>query len=195
VLAVNPRGSSGRGAAFAQAQMARWGTVDVADVSAGISHVLAMGVADPDAIGVGGWSYGGILSNYMIASDARVKAAVAGAGMANFIGGYGVDQYAREYELELGLPWEETDRWLALSYPFLRAERIEAATLYLCAEEDWNVPCSGSLQMYQALRAERVPTQLVVYPGETHSLSVPSYLRDRIERSLDWYDRYLKQDN
>lgn len=195
VLAVNPRGSSGRGAAFAQAQMARWGTVDVADVSAGISHVLAMGVADPDAIGVGGWSYGGILSNYMIASDARVKAAVAGAGMANFIGGYGVDQYAREYELELGLPWEETDRWLALSYPFLRADRIEAATLYLCAEEDWNVPCSGSLQMYQALRAERVPTQLVVYPGETHSLSVPSYLRDRMERSLDWYDRYLKQDN
>jgi len=192
VLAINPRGSSGRGAAFAQAQMARWGTVDAADISAGITHVLGMGVADPDAIGVGGWSYGGILSNYMIASDPRVKAAVAGAGMANFLGGYGVDMYAREYEQELGLPWVETDRWLALSYPFFRAAEITAPTLYLCAEEDWNVPCSGSLQMYQALQAEGVPTGLVVYPGETHSLSVPSYLRDRIERSLAWYGRWLR---
>lgn len=191
VLAINPRGSSGRGAVFAQAQMARWGTVDAADISAGITHVLAMGVADEDRIGVGGWSYGGILSNYMIASDPRVKAAVAGAGMANFLGGYGVDMYAREYEQELGLPWEQTDRWLALSYPFFRADEISAATLYLCAEEDWNVPCSGSLQMYQALRAEGVPTGLVVYPGETHSLSVPSYLRDRMERSLAWYGRWL----
>ena len=195
VLAINPRGSSGRGAAFAQAQMARWGTVDAADISAGITHVIGMGVADADRIGVGGWSYGGILSNYMIASDPRVKAAVSGAGMANFLGGYGVDMYAREYEQELGLPWEQPDRWLALSYPFFRAGEITAATLYLCAEEDWNVPCSGSLQMYQALRAEGVPTGLVVYPGETHSLSVPSYLQDRIERSLAWYGRWLRGDD
>ena len=192
VLAINPRGSSGRGAEFAQAQMARWGAVDAADISAGITHVLGMGVADPDRIGVGGWSYGGILANYMIASDPRVKAAVSGAGMANFLGGYGVDQYAREYELELGLPWEQTGRWLSLSYPFLRAGEITAPTLYLCAEEDWNVPCSGSLQMYQALKAEGVPTGLVVYPGETHGLTVPSYLRDRMERSLAWYGRWLE---
>lgn len=193
VLGVNPRGSSGRGAAFAQAHMARWGTVDVADISAGIDHVLALGVADPEAIGVGGWSYGGILTNYMIASDPRIGAAASGAGMANFLGGYGADQYGRDYELEIGRPWEETERWMALSYPFYEAERITAPTLYMCAGEDANVPCVGSEQMYLALRSLGVPTQLVVYPGENHGLTVPSYLRDRMQRQIDWYDRWLRR--
>lgn len=192
VLAINPRGSSGRGADFARAQMARWGSVDAADISAGISWAIDNGIADPQAIGVGGWSYGGILSNYMIASDPRVGAAVAGAGMANFFGGFGVDQYARDYVIELGTPWEDTARYMELSYPFFRADQITAPTLYLCAEEDWNVPCEGSLAMYQALLTEEVPTTLVVYPGQNHGLVVPSYLRDRMERSVAWYDLHLR---
>lgn len=192
VLAINPRGSSGRGAEFAQAQMGRWGGPDAADISAGITWAIDNGIADPEAIGVGGWSYGGILSNYMIASDPRVGAAVAGAGMANFFGGFGVDQYARDYVLELGKPWERTEEWIEISYPFFRAGQITAPTLYLCAEEDWNVPCEGSLAMYQALLTEEVPTTLVVYPGQNHGLTVPSYLRDRMERSIAWYDRYLR---
>ena len=192
VLGINPRGSSGRGAAFAQAQMARWGSVDVADISAGIDHVIAMGVADPDAIGVGGWSYGGILTNYMIASDPRIKAAASGAGMGNFLGGYGADQYTRDYELELGRPWENPQRWIELSYPFFHADRITAPTLYMCAGEDANVPCIGAEQMYQALRSLDVPTELVVYPGENHGLTVPSHIRDRMHRQLDWYDRWLR---
>lgn len=192
VLGINPRGSSGRGSEFTQAQMQQWGTVDADDISAGISWAIDQGIADPEAIGVGGWSYGGILTNYMIASDDRVKAGISGAGMGMFLGGYGVDQYAREYDLELGLPWVETERWMALSYPFFRSAEITAPTLYLCGEVDWNVPCSGSLQMYQALRANGVPSTLVVYPGQTHSLSVPSYLRDRMDRSLAWYDLYLR---
>lgn len=192
VLGINPRGSSGRGAAFAQAQMAAWGTVDVSDISAGIDHVIAMGVADPQAIGVGGWSYGGILTNYMIASDPRIRAAASGAGMGNFLGGYGADQYSRDYEFELGRPWENPDRWTTLSYPFFHADRITAPTLYLCAASDTNVPCIGSEQMYQALRSLDVPAQLVIYPGENHSLSVPSYIRDRMQRQLDWYDRWLR---
>ena len=192
VLGINPRGSSGRGAAFAQAQMARWGGPDAADISAGISWAIDNGIADPARIGVGGWSYGGILSNYMIASDPRVSAAVAGAGMANFLGGFGVDQYGRDYVLELGKPWDNLERWLEISYPFYRAGQITAPTLYMCAEEDWNVPCEGSLAMYQALLTNEVPTALVVYPGQNHGLTVPSYLKDRIERSLGWYDRYLR---
>ncbi|MFC3098972.1 S9 family peptidase [Alteraurantiacibacter palmitatis] len=192
VLGINPRGSSGRGAGFAQAQMARWGGPDAADISAGISWAIDNGIADPSRIGVGGWSYGGILSNYMIASDPRVSAAVSGAGMANFIGGFGVDQYGRDYVLELGKPWENVERWLEISYPFFRAGQITAPTLYMCAEQDWNVPCEGSLAMYQALLTNEVPTALVVYPGQNHGLTVPSYLKDRIERSLGWYDRYLR---
>jgi dipeptidyl aminopeptidase/acylaminoacyl peptidase len=153
---------------------------------------VAQGVVDGSRIGVGGWSYGGILTNYMIASEPRIKAAVAGAGMANFLGGYGADQYARDYEIELGKPWEAFDRWKRLSYPFYEVTRIAAPTLYLCAEKDTNVPCIGSEQMYQALKSRGLPTRLVIYPGENHGLTVPSYLVDRMQRQVDWYDRYVK---
>ncbi len=191
VLAVNPRGSSGRGFDFAKAIYADWGNKDVADVSAGIDAVIKLGVIDAGRIGVGGWSYGGILTNYMIASDKRIKAAVSGAGMSHFIGGYGVDQYARDYEFELGTPWDKPEVWKRVSYPFFKVKTITAATLFLCSQEDTNVPCTGGEQMYQALRSRGVPTRLVVYPGETHSLSTPSHAQDRIQRSLDWYDEHL----
>lgn len=192
VLAVNPRGSSGRGFDFAKAIYADWGNVDAKDISAGIDHVVDMGVADPERIGVGGWSYGGILTNYMIASDKRVKAAVSGAGMSNFLGGYGADQYAFEYEQELGLPWRDKKIYERVSYPFFEADSITAPTMFQCAAEDWNVPCIGSEQMYQALRSQGVPTVLVVYPGENHGLVRPTFLSDRLARNLGWYDKYLK---
>lgn len=192
VLSVNPRGSSGRGFDFARAIYADWGNLDVKDISAGIDHAIEIGVADPERIGVGGWSYGGILTNYMIASDDRIKAAVSGAGMSNFFGGYGTDQYAREYEFEVGLPWRDRKKYERISYPFFRADRITAPTLFQCAGADWNVPCLGSEQMYQALRSLDIETELVIYPDENHTLLRPSFIRDRLERNLDWYDRFLK---
>ena len=192
VLSVNPRGSSGRGFDFARAIYADWGNLDVKDISAGIDHAIELGVADPERIGVGGWSYGGILTNYKIASDKRIKAAVSGAGMSNFFGGYGTDQYAREYEFEVGLPWRDRKKYERISYPFFHADRITAPTLFQCAGADWNVPCLGSEQMYQALRSLDIETELVIYPDENHTLLRPSFIRDRLERNLDWYDRYLK---
>ncbi|WP_380877013.1 acylaminoacyl-peptidase [Sphingomonas sp. DBB INV C78] len=191
VLAVNPRGSSGRGFEFANPIFADWGNVDVADVKAGIDHMIASGIADPKRIGVGGWSYGGILTNYMIASDPRIRAAVSGAGIANIFGGYGADQYSRDYELELGTPWANPDVYARVSFPFLHADRIRTPTLFLCAEKDVNVPCLGGEQMFQALRSRNVPTELVIYPGENHGLTVPSYRVDRMQRHLDWYARHL----
>jgi len=191
VVAVNPRGSSGRGFDFARAIYADWGNLDTADVLAGVDHVVAMGVADPERLGIGGWSYGGILTNSVIARDGRFKAAIAGAGVANVYGLYGHDQYTREYRLELGSPWSQREQYDRASFPFLHADRISTPTLYQCAEMDYNVPCLGSEQMYQALRELQVPTQLVIYPGENHGLTVPSYLRDRMQRNLDWYGRYL----
>lgn len=192
VVAVNPRGSSGRGFDFARAIYADWGNKDVQDVLAGIDHVVAMGVADPQRLGLGGWSYGSILTNAVIASDARFKAAVSGAGASNMFAMYGHDQYIREYELELGTPWENRDLYERASFPFLHADRIQTPTLFQCAEKDFNVPCLGAEQMYQALRSRQLPTQLVIYPGENHQLTVPSYLRDRLARNLTWYDQYLK---
>ncbi|MEX0644981.1 MAG: alpha/beta fold hydrolase, partial [Parvularculaceae bacterium] len=192
VLAVNPRGSSGRGFDFARSIYADWGGRDVKDVHAAIDAFVEMGIADPDKLGAAGWSYGGILTNALIASDARFKAAVSGAGMSNFLGGYGADQYAFEYEAELGTPWDNVDVWRRVSFPFFKAERIKTPTLFQCASADFNVPCIGSEQMYLTLRSLGVPTRLVVYPDETHEISTPSYLEDRLTRNLEWFGRYLK---
>jgi dipeptidyl aminopeptidase/acylaminoacyl peptidase len=191
VIAANPRGSSGRGFDFAKAIYADWGAKDSADVLAAVDHVVKMGVADPDRLGLGGHSYGGILTDQVIARDARFKGAVSSAGVANIFGSWGVDMYIREYEQELGLPWRDREKFEHVSYPFFNADRITTATLFLCNELDDNVPCIGSMQMYQALKSQGVPTRLVIYPNEYHGLTVPSYLKDRMQRMLDWYGLYL----
>ena len=193
VLAINPRGSSGRGFDFSRAIYADWGNLDAQDISAGITHAIDSGIADPRRIGVVGWSYGGILTNYMIASDQRIGAAISGAGVANVLATFGVDMYAREYMFELGAPWENFDTWRKLAFPFLHPERITAPTLFQCAGEDDNVPCVGAEQMYMALRARNVPTRLIVYPGENHELSVPSYRVHRMRSNVGWFDRWLKR--
>ena len=192
VVAANPRGSSGRGFAFARAIYADWGHRDLQDVLAAVDHAVRIGVADPARLGVGGRSYGGILTNYVIASDRRFRAAASGAGSANMLALYGADQYSLEYELELGVPWRERALYEKLSGPFLHAGRISTPTLFYCAEADFNVPCIGSEQMYQALRSRGVPAVLVIYPGENHALRVPSYLRDRMRRLTDWYATNLQ---
>jgi len=192
VVAPNPRGSSGRGEGFQRAIYADWGHRDAEDVIAGVDDAIAKGIADPNRLGVGGWSYGGILTNYVIARDARFRGATSGAGSSNFLASYGTDQYIREYEQELGPPWKAPDTWIKLSYPFLHADRIRTATLFLCGESDFNVPLINSEQMYQALRSLGVPTQLVIYPGQYHGIRKPSYVRDRYERYVAWYDKYVK---
>jgi dipeptidyl aminopeptidase/acylaminoacyl peptidase len=195
VLAVNYRGSAGRGQKFSRAIFADWGHYEVEDLQAGVDHVIKMGVADPDRLGVGGWSYGGILTDYMIASDNRFKAATSGAGTAFTVSYYGTDQYIIQYDNEIGPPWDPKawETYQKISYPFLHADRIKTPTLFLCGERDFNVPLAGSEQMYQALRSLGLETQLVIYPNQNHGISRPSYVRDRFERYLAWYDKYLKK--
>jgi dipeptidyl aminopeptidase/acylaminoacyl peptidase len=193
VLGVNPRGSSGRGEKFSTAIWAAWGEKDGEDVLAAVDHAVKLGIADPGRLGVGGWSYGGILTNEVIARDRRFKAATSGAGQGNAFAGYGTDQYVLEYEAELGKPWSSFDKWRKVSYPFLHADRIVTPTLFLCGDEDWNVPLINSEQMYQALRSLGRETELVVYPGEAHDISRPSFQVDRMKRYLAWYGKYLGQ--
>lgn len=192
VVGANPRGSSGRGLAYARAIWADWGDKDFEDVMAAVDETVRMGVADPERLGVGGWSYGGILTDWTIYRTNRFKAASSGAGQGNVLAGYGTDQYQWEWEVEEGLPWKNRDVWVHLSRPFLEADHIKTPTLFLCGDADWNVPLINSEQMYQALRRLGIDTELVVYPGESHSIRVPSYQKDRLERYLAWYDRYLK---
>lgn len=191
VLAVNYRGSTGRGAAFAQAIEADWGHKEVADLLSAMDYVVREKIADPHRLGVGGWSYGGILTDYLIASDTRFKAAISGAGSANQLTTYGADQYILQYNAELRPPWAATPLWVKVSYPFFHADRIKTPTLFLGGDKDFNVPIAGGEQMYASLRTLGVPTQLIVYPGQHHLLTRPSYIRDRIERYRAWFDRYL----
>ena len=192
VVGANPRGSSGYGRDFSYALWADWGNKDFEDVMAAVDEAVRMGVADPNRLGVGGWSYGGILTNYVVTKTGRFKAAISGASEVNYLSNYGTDHYQREWEGELGLPWKETERWIRLS-PFFSVEKVTTPTLILCGQEDWNVPVLNSEQLYQALRRiGRVDTELVIYPGQSHSISKPSYQKDRYERYIAWYGKYVK---
>ena len=192
VLAVNYRGSSGRGQAWKRAIFADWGNKEVQDLLAGVDHVVALGLADPTRLGLGGWSYGGILTDFTIATTPRFRAATSGAGSALQTTMYGSDQYIYQYEIELGPPWKNPKAWEKVSYAFLHADRISTPTLFMGGEKDFNVPIAGSEQMYQALKSLGVDTQLIVYPGQFHGLTRPSFIRDRYERYLAWYDKYLR---
>jgi dipeptidyl aminopeptidase/acylaminoacyl peptidase len=192
VLQVNYRGSSGRGSKFQKAIYGDWGHLEVVDLIAGVDWAIAQGIADSERLGLGGWSYGGILTNYTIATDPRFKAAVSGASSSLQTSMYGTDQYTFQYDSEMGQPWKSPDIWLKVSYPFFKADRIRTPTLFLCGEKDFNVPIAGVEQMYQVLKSMQVDTQLVVYPDQFHSITIPSYQRDRLQRYVAWYDKYLK---
>ncbi len=192
VLAVNYRGSAGRGHKYGESIFADWGHKEVADLLAGVDHVLKAGIADPEHLGIGGWSYGGILTDYTIATDGRFKAAISGAGSANQVAMYGVDQYTFQYDNEIGPPWKNEQAWIRISYPFFHADRIHTPTLFMGGDKDFNVPIIGGEQMYQALQTLGVPTELVIYPGEFHGFTRPSFVRDRYVRYLAWYDKYLQ---
>jgi len=193
VLLPNPRGSSGYGQEFSARLWADWGDVDYQDVMAGVDAVIARGYADPERLGVGGWSYGGILTDHVITRTGRFKAAISGASEVLYAANYGHDHYQLQWEKELGLPWvpKSRARWEALS-PFNRVDKISTPTLIMGGEVDWNVPIQNSEQLYQALRRLGVPTELVVYPGQHHGIRAPAYQRDRYERYLAWYDRWVK---
>ena len=192
VVGVNYRGSSGRGWEYSKSISADWGNKEVKDITSAVDYVIEKGIADPDKLGICGWSYGGIMTDYMIASDTRFKAASSGAGVAMVSSLYGVDQYIMQYDNELGAPWKNIDKYLSMSYPFLKADRIKTPTQFMVGENDFNVPSPGSEQMYQALRSLGIPTELIIYPGQFHGITVPSYVKDRFERYIGWFDKYLK---
>ncbi|HEY1339830.1 MAG TPA: S9 family peptidase [Bryobacteraceae bacterium] len=193
VVNVNYRGSSGRGEEYQRAIAADWGNKEVIDLEAAVDHVIAIGLADPERLGVGGWSYGGILTDAIIAKDQRFKAATSGAGTAFPLALYGVDQYILQYNEEIGAPWKVgIEPWTKISYGFMHADQIKTPTLFMGGEKDFNVPLAGGEEMYQALATLGVPTQLVVYPNSFHGITRPSYQKDRVERYLAWYAKYLK---
>ncbi|QEM09474.1 alpha/beta hydrolase family protein [Mucilaginibacter rubeus] len=193
VAAVNYRGSNGRGLDYCKAIYADWGNKEVKDLLGAVDELEKLGIANPDKLGIGGWSYGGILTDYTIASDTRFKAAASGAGSALQLSVYGSDQYVLQYENEIGVPWKNADKWIQISYPFFHADKIKTPVLFMSGLRDFNVPTIGSEQMYEALRTQGIPTELILYPNQFHGLTKPSYQVDRLQRYVDWYNKYLKK--
>ena len=193
VLFPNPRGSTGYGQDFCKAIFADWGNKDFQDDMAMVDYAIQHGIADPDKLGVGGWSYGGISTDFIIAQTTRFKAAISGAGAAEFISLYGHDQYQRDYETELGLPWATPAVWEHVSW-FRNVAKVTTPTLFMGGNIDVNVPVLGGEQMYQALKRLGVPTELIVYPDEYHEFTLPSHIKDRFQRDLAWYAHYVKAD-
>lgn len=194
VAGVNYRGSLGRGIEFSRTISANWGNKEVMDILGAADYLVAKGIADSARLGISGWSYGGILTDYTIASTTRFKVASSGAGVGAPLSLYGVDQYINQYANEIGPPWKDNnlEKYIKLSYPFLHADRIKTPTQFMVGEKDFNVPAAGSEQMYQALRSLDIPTELLIYPGQYHGFTQPSFIKDRYERYFTWFDRYLK---
>jgi len=191
VTLPNPRGSTGYGQDFCLAIWQDWGGIDLEDVLASVDDAIERGYADPDRLGVGGWSYGGMMTNHVITKTDRFKGAYTGASATLYVVNYGHDHYQRWWEAELGLPWRNRELWEKLS-PFNRVEAVVTPTLIVGGEQDWNVPIINSEQLYMALKHLGKTAELVVYPGEGHVFETPSYNKDLYERVLAWFGKYVK---
>ena len=191
VLLPNPRGSSGYGQDFCKAIYADWGDKDYQDDMAMVDYAIQQGIADPAQLGVGGHSYGAISTNFIIVQTTRFKAAVSDAGEFLYATNWGHDQYVREWEIELGPPWANRVLWDKLS-PFYKVTHIKTPTLLMGGDADANVPVINGEQMYESLKWLGVPTLLVVYPGQHHEFTRPSFIYDRWQRNLAWFNHYVR---
>lgn len=195
-LAINPRGSSGYGQAFSDGTRGNWGGGDYRDLMAGVDHVLKLKPEiDPQRLGVMGGSYGGFMTNWVITQTQRFRAAVSIASVANVVSFYGTSLYQDLVHAEFdGLPWDG-DRFALLwkSSPLAHVARVTTPVLFIHGEMDNDVHITDAEQMYTALRRRGVDAALARYPREGHGFREPKHNLDRAERTLAWFDRYLKQ--
>jgi dipeptidyl aminopeptidase/acylaminoacyl peptidase len=191
ILRCNVRGSSGYGRKFRYANYRDWGGGDFRDIMTGVDHVVAMGVADPDRLGIMGWSYGGYMTSWAITQTKRFKAASVGAGVTNLVSftgtadipGFLPDYFGGEY-------WDVLDRWLSRSAIF-NVKGVSTPTLIQHGEEDRRVPISQGYELYNALVRQGVPVTMVVYPRQPHGIQEPKLLHDAMTRNLEWFDRWV----
>ena len=191
VFYPNPRGSVGYGEKFVEMNRADWGGADFKDIMAGIDDLIAKGVADPDRLGIGGWSYGGYMSEWAVTQTDRFKAAVSGAGMADLISEFGTEEGPAYDEWFWGVPYEKPQGFLNSS-PFLYVKNAKTPTLILQGTADTIDPLGQSQELYRGLKRYGVPTELVEYPREPHGFHEEKHLVDRLNRILAWYAKYMK---
>ncbi len=194
VFYPNIRGSSGYGQNFIELNRGDWGGGDYRDVMAGVDDLIARGVADPEKLAIGGWSYGGYMAEWAITQTTRFKAAVSGAGLSNLISEYGNEQGPSYDEWFYGVPYEPTKvAGFLNSSPFVHLKNVKTPTLILQGDADPVDPPGQSQELYRGLKRYGVETELVLYPREPHGFHEEKHLLDRLNRMLAWYDKHLKE--
>ena len=194
VLYTNPRGSTGYGEDFLWATWGGgWGIKDYEDVMAGVDYVLAHYPIDPKRLGVTGYSYGGFMTDWIITQTNRFAAAIAGAGISNWVSDYGTADVPRTKESEFfGAPWEAKGyELLWRQSPIHYAASVTTPTLFVHGEADLRVPIEQGEQMYTALRKRKVPARMVRYPDSYHGGWSPWNSVHRYWQELQWWDRWL----
>jgi dipeptidyl aminopeptidase/acylaminoacyl peptidase len=194
VLYPNVRGSTGYGQKFVEANRADWGGGDFKDVMAAADWVVARGLADPNRLGIGGWSYGGYMAAWAVTQTNRFKAAVSGAPVIDMASEFGTEDGSAYDEWFYGTPYEKLEGFIKSS-PITHVKNAKTPTLLLQGENDVTDPIGQSQQFYRGLKRYGVETELVLYPREGHGLREEKHLIDRLARILAWYDRYLKPTN
>lgn len=191
VLYPNVRGSTGYGQAFVEKNRADWGGGDFRDVMAGVDALVARGVADPNRLGIGGWSYGGYMAAWAVTQTNRFKAAVSGAPVIDMASEFGTENGSAYDEWFYGTPYEKLDGFIKSS-PMTHVRSVKTPTLLLQGEADETDPLGQSQQFYRGLKRYNVDTELIVYPREPHGLREERHLLDRLNRVIAWFDRYIK---
>ena len=192
ILRANPRGSSGYGTEFRRANMKDWGGMDYQDLMTGVDKVIEMGVADPNRMGVMGWSYGGFMTSWIVTQTKRFKAASAGAPVTNlmsFNGTADIPAFVPDYFG--GQSWEIPDVYAKHSAMF-NVKGVTTPTLIEQGDADVRVPISQGYEFYNALKLQGVPTRMIVLPRQPHGPTEPKMQIAAMQANLDWFEKYLK---
>jgi dipeptidyl aminopeptidase/acylaminoacyl peptidase len=192
VLYPNIRGSEGYGHDFVAANQMDWGGGDFKDVMAGVDYMIAQGIADPEHLGIGGWSYGGYMAAWAVTQTDRFKVSVSGAPMTDLASEYGtesagINAYDTWY---LGTPYENLELFQERS-PVTHVKKVKTPTLLLTGENDATDPIGQCQQLYRGLRRYGVGTELVVYPREGHGIREEKHRIDLLNRILSWFDKHI----
>ena len=192
VLLPNPRGSYGQGEDFTRANVKDFGHGDLHDNLAGVDAAIKKYPIDSNRLGVTGWSYGGFMTMWTVTQTNRFRAAVPGAGIANWQSYYGqnlIDQWMIPF---FGASVYDDPAVYEKSSPIHFIKNVTTPTLVIVGEHDAECPSSQSYEFWHALRTLGVPTQLIIYPGEGHLFIKPENQADRMHQTVAWFDKYLK---
>lgn len=191
ILRPNPRGSSGYGTEFRRANMRDWGFGDYQDLMTGVDRVIEMGVADPERLGVMGWSYGGFMTSWIVTQTSRFKAASAGAPVTNlmsFNGTADIPAFVPDYFG--GQFWEVMDLYQKHS-PMFNVKNVTTPTMIQHGEADVRVPISQGYEFYNALKVKGVPTRMLVLPRQPHGPTEPKMQLAAMKANLEWFEKYI----